>query len=124
MSYQKTSATNAANVSKHGINLKIYDTDIPAVNIVTVETAEGHLQEFRLKTIDFIYLILDGFGTFVLDDEKVAVEKGDMLIVKAGTRIHYFGQLKMVLVSTPAWREDDEEHMRFVDKSESPYYEN
>jgi mannose-6-phosphate isomerase-like protein (cupin superfamily) len=123
MSYQKIPAADAATASKHGIDLKIYDMDIPAVNIVTVETKEGHSQEFRLKTIDFIYLILDGFGTFVLDDEKVAVEKGDMLIVKAGTRIHYFGQLKMVLASTPAWREDDEEHIRFVDKSESPYYE-
>jgi len=121
MSYHKIPANVAADVSKHGINLKIYNGNTPAVNIVTVETDAGHFQEFRMKTIDFHYLILDGFGTFVLDDEKVEVAKGDLLVIKAGTRIHYFGQLKMVLVSTPAFRADDEEHIRFVDKSESPY---
>ena len=121
MSYHKISADEAADVSKHGINLKIYNANTPAVNIVTVETDEGHFQEFRMKTISFYYLILDGFGTFVLDDEKVEVAKGDLLIIKAGTRIHYFGQLKMALISAPAYREDDEEHIRFVDKSESPY---
>lgn len=121
MSYRKIPVADATDVSKHGINLKIYKADIPAMNIVTVETDTGHFQEFKMRTIDFHYLILDGFGTFVLDDEKVEVTKGDLLIIKAGTRIHYFGQLKMVLVSVPAFRADDEEHVRFVDESESPY---
>ena len=121
MSYQKISTNEADKVSKHGISLTLWNENVPEMNIVMVEASEGHFQEFRMRTIDFHYLILDGRGTFVLDDEAVEVTKGDLLIIKAGTRIHYFGQLKMILVSVPAFRADDEEHIRFVDKSESPY---
>jgi len=65
MSYRKILANEAADVSKWGIDLKIYDADNPAMN--------------------------------------------------------YFGRLKMVLMSVPAFRADDEEHIRLVEKSESLY---
>jgi len=121
MSYRKILASEVAKVSKWGHDVKIYDVNNPAMGLVTVKTEEGHFQEYRMKTIDLYFLVLEGSGTFVLDDEKTEVGEGDLLIIKAGTRVHYFGRLKMVLVSTPAFAAEDEEHIRLVEKSESPY---
>ncbi len=68
-----------------------------------------------------MYYILEGRGTFTLNDEKVEVEPTDLLVIPPKTRIHYFGKLKMILVNTPTFKPENERRIRFVEKSESPY---
>ena len=82
---------------------------------------KGHFQEFYDKESYYIYYIYDGKGTFVLNDEKIEAKTADLIVIPPKTRIHYFGKMKMVLTVTPAFKEENEHHVRFVDKSESPY---
>lgn len=114
-------AKDAQKIKKHGIDLVIYGENVPAANVCYVEVEEGHFQEFFDKKSHFIYYIIEGYGTFVLDDEKVEVKGTDLIVVPPKTRIHYFGKMKMVLTTAPEWKEENEQHIRFVDKSESPY---
>ncbi|WP_278256788.1 cupin domain-containing protein [Nocardioides convexus] len=86
-----------------------------------VDVARGHFQEFRNVASSYLYAVVDGRGTFVLDDERVEVGPGDLVVAPPGTRIHYFGTMRLVLTVTPAFDESDEEHVRFVAESESPY---
>jgi mannose-6-phosphate isomerase-like protein (cupin superfamily) len=52
---------------------------------------------------DRIYFVLDGMGDFIIDNEKVAVQKGDVIIVPRNTNYDYQGKLKLFLVHSPAY---------------------
>jgi len=96
---------------KFGANLDVY----PSVNdcgIVLVSTETGHNEEFKNLKSTFTYVILDGNGSFFLDDEEIKVEKGDMISIEPNTRIYYKGQLKMFLITTPAWKQENEVETR------------
>ena len=116
------SEKDAEKFNKHGIDLTVYNEDFPPANVVRVHVEEGHFQEFYDEQSAYIYSVTSGFGTFYLNDEKVEAESGDLLVIPAKTRIYYFGKLEMVLTVVPAFKPENEVHVRFVDKTESPYY--
>jgi|JI10StandDraft_1071094.scaffolds.fasta_scaffold208601_2 mannose-6-phosphate isomerase-like protein (cupin superfamily) len=115
------SADKATKFNKHGIDLTIYDEHVPQANVVHVSVDKGHFQEFYDLESHYIYYIYEGNGTFVLNDEKIQAKATDLVVIPPKTRIHYFGQMKMVLTVSPAFKEENERHVRFVDESESPY---
>ncbi len=117
----KYSDKDASKFNKHGIDLTVYGMDLPAVNVVRVCVEEGHFQEFYDIESAYVYAIISGNGTFVLNDEKVEAMAGDLIVIPPKTRIHYFGAMEMVLSVAPTFNADNERHVRFVDKSESPY---
>jgi mannose-6-phosphate isomerase-like protein (cupin superfamily) len=119
----KLTAQDAKQFNKHGIDLTVYPVNVPMAGMVHVDVKEGHFQEFKDAKSTYIYYIIEGEGTFFLDDEKVEALATDVIVIPPNTRIHYFGTMKMVLVTTPAFNADNERHIRFVDKSENPYKE-
>lgn len=114
------SESEANAFEKFGMNLKVYGDVTQDINFVRASTDVGHLEEFK-NTSTFIYYIIDGEGIFVLDDEKVPVKPGDLVVIPPNTRIHYFGKLEYTLMVNPPWRAENETHIRDVDPSESPY---
>jgi len=107
MKYKITKSINIPKKEKFGIHLDVY----PSVNdcgVVLVETEEGHNQEFYDIESTFTYIILEGNGTFFLDDEAIEVMKGDSLSIQPNTRIYYKGKLRMILITTPAWKAENE----------------
>lgn len=113
------SAADARRVSKHGIELQIYGQVTDDIDFKRVSVAEGHFEEFKSMSW-FIYYILEGSGIFILNDEHVPVEKGDLVSVPPDTRIHYFGKLEFTLMVSPPWKQENETHIRDVDPSENP----
>jgi mannose-6-phosphate isomerase-like protein (cupin superfamily) len=107
MKYKITKSQDVLKVEKFGINLDVFPS-VDNCGVVLVNTEEGHNQEFYDKESKFTYIILDGSGIFFLDDEEVRVEKGDSLTIEPNTRIYYKGKLKMVLITTPAWKAENE----------------
>lgn len=120
MKYKYTAA-EADKVSKHGIDLVIYGQKVPSANVVHVSVEHGHLQEFLDVESTFTYYIVKGQGTFYLNDEPVEAQATDLIVVPPNTRIYYFGKMEMVLTTSPAWKAENERHIRFVDEGESPY---
>jgi mannose-6-phosphate isomerase-like protein (cupin superfamily) len=120
----KYTAEEARKFNKYGIDLTVYGENYPPVNVVHVHVSEGHFEEFYQLKSAFIYYIIKGRGTFYLNDEKVEVKATDLVLIPPKTRIHYFGTMDMVLVVCPAFKEKEERHIRFVDKSENPYISN
>ncbi len=117
----KYTADQADKFNKHGIDLTIYNENVPQANVVHVSVDEGHFQEFSDNESFYIYYIYQGHGLFVLNDEKIEAKETDLIVIPPKTRIHYFGTMKMVLTVTPAFNEANENHIRFIDKSESPF---
>lgn len=117
----KFTANLAKKFNKHGIDLTVYNENYPPVNVVHVSVNKGHFQEFYNVKSSFVYYIYEGSGTFVLNGEAVEVKATDLIVIPPKTRIHYFGTMKMVLTVCPAFKEENERHVRFVEESESPY---
>lgn len=117
----KFTADKAKKFNKHGIDLTVYGENVPEANVVHVSVESGHFQEFYDVESYFIYYIYEGQGTFVLDDEKVEAKSTDLIVIPPNTRIHYFGKMKMVLTVSPAFKEENERHVKFIQEDESPY---
>ncbi len=98
---------------KHGIKIWVYDTRRDDIGFVYVECEDGHFQEFYDKVSTFVYHIIEGEGTFYLNGEATPVKAGDLIIAPSLTKIYYFGKLKMSLVTVPAWRPENEVHVRY-----------
>jgi mannose-6-phosphate isomerase-like protein (cupin superfamily) len=119
----KFTASEAKKFNKHGINLTVYGEDVPQANVVHVSVDEGHFQEFFDRESYYIYYIYEGEGLFVLDDARIEAKATDLIAIPPNTRIYYFGKMKMVLTVAPAFKAENENHVRFVEWKESPYLE-
>lgn len=114
----KVSSEQTITMSKHGIDIAVYPLDRPDVDVCRVTTDEGHFQEF-MHTSTFTYYIIEGEGTFYLDGEATPAKTGDVIMAPPGTKIYYIGSFDMILVTTPAWTEKGETHVRFIDRPNS-----
>ena len=107
MKYQLTKLADIPKKEKFGIHLDVYP-NIDNCGLVIVETETGHNQEFYDKQSTFTYIVLGGAGTFFLDDEPLNVVKGDIVSIQPNTRIYYKGKMRMVLITNPAWKPENE----------------
>lgn len=108
---------NAEVIEKHGIRMRIYTTKADCSNAAVLyqETETGHSEEFMHKRSDFIYYVLEGRGTWVVEDKEFEVRAGDVVIVPAGKRFWFKGRLKQICVTAPAWEERYEQHIRCIE---------
>ena len=113
----KISKQQAIPKSIHGVDLLVYPTGREEVDIVSVDVKEGHFQEFYDTKSTYVYYIIEGAGTFYLDGVATPVQAEDVIIAPPMTRIYYLGTMKMTLVTTPAWKAENEVHVRFIEKS-------
>lgn len=112
---------DARTINKFGVDITIYDENVESNNVVYEETKIGHLEEFVDKVSTHMWFIIEGKGTFVIDDERIEAGPKDVIVVPPNKRIHYFGKMKMLLCTTPAFHPRNESHVRNVNPSESPY---
>ncbi len=107
----------AAVIEKHGVRMRIYTTGSDCKNAAVLyqETETGHAEEFLHEKSNFIYYILEGSGTWIIDDKEYEVQAEDVVVVPAGKRFWFRGNLKQVCVTSPAWEEQYEHHIRDID---------
>jgi cupin superfamily acireductone dioxygenase involved in methionine salvage len=117
----KYSYKDSKTINKFGVDITLYGLKFPSANIVYEDVKEGHFEEFLNTVSTCIWFIIEGQGTFVIDDEKIEVVSKDIIAVPPNKRIHYFGNMKMVLVTAPAFDAKNERHIRDVQKEENPY---
>lgn len=108
---------NAFAVEKHGVRMRIYNgkDNCPQAAVAYQETETGHAEEFLHETSFFIYYIIEGNGTWIIEDREYEVAAGDVVIVPPGKRFYFRGTLKQICVTSPAWEETGERHVRFVE---------
>ena len=111
MAHSITRASDIPRVGKYDMRIDVYP-NIAKCGMITASTDVGHNQEFYHKTSTFHYIILEGGGSFFLNDEEVPVHTGDLLSVEPNTRIYYKGKMRLVLITDPAWKEEDEVETR------------
>ncbi len=75
----------------------------------------AHAEEFYHEKSAFINYIIEGRGTWVIEDIEYPIEAGDVVIVPPRRRFYFTGTLKQICVTAPAWEEYYEKHVRYVD---------
>jgi mannose-6-phosphate isomerase-like protein (cupin superfamily) len=107
----------AVAVSKQGVRMWIYNSreDCPHAAVTYQETDRGHEEEFCHDKSAFVFYIIEGRGTWVIEDQEYSVEATDVVIVPPGKRFYYRGTLKQVCITAPAWDAAYERHVRDVD---------
>lgn len=105
---------NAEVIEKHGVRMKIYTTKTECENAAVLyqETDKGHAEEFMHERSDFIYYILEGSGTWIVEDKEFIARAGDVVVVPAGKRFWFKGNLRQICVTAPAWEERYEHHVK------------
>ncbi|MFA5184023.1 MAG: cupin domain-containing protein [Patescibacteria group bacterium] len=110
----KTTKNEAITKSKFGINLWVYKTNTKEAGFVYTEVAEGHFEEFYHKVSTFIYYVLEGEGKFFLDGVETPVKATDLIVIPPNTKIYYLGNMKLNLITVPAWSPENEVHVRDI----------
>jgi predicted house-cleaning noncanonical NTP pyrophosphatase (MazG superfamily)/uncharacterized cupin superfamily protein len=107
---------NAVTIEKRGVKMRIYTTKSDCSNAAVLyqETETGHAEEFIHEISNFIYYILEGSGTWVIEGNEHEVKAGDVIIVPAGKRFWFRGNLKQICITAPAWEEQYEHHIRDI----------
>jgi predicted house-cleaning noncanonical NTP pyrophosphatase (MazG superfamily)/mannose-6-phosphate isomerase-like protein (cupin superfamily) len=106
----------AETIEKRGVRMRIYTTksDCRDAAVLYQETETGHAEEFMHETSNFIYYIIEGSDTWIIEDREYEVQVGDVVVVPAGKRFWFRGNLKQVCVTAPAWEERFEHHIRDI----------
>ena len=94
---------------RDGHDGKSFGTNSQLSGHMIIECKEKLKVSLKQNESEFSYYILEGDGYFVLDKEKNAVAKGDLVLVTPGTKYTFGGQLKMLLIDTPHWYKGQEE---------------
>lgn len=70
--------------------------DIPNISFALIEI-DGKNKKVINRSSDALYFVLEGTGSFDINNEEVAVEKGDLIFIPKGSA--YFDKGKMTLIS-------------------------
>jgi mannose-6-phosphate isomerase-like protein (cupin superfamily) len=102
---------------KQGVQMWIYNgkEDCPNAAVVYQETQHGHGEEFYHTQSAFVFYIIEGSGTWYIEDEAFPVEATDVVIIPPGKRFYYTGSFKQVCITAPAWEPQYEQHVRDID---------
>ncbi|MCC4771070.1 cupin domain-containing protein [Methanosarcina sp. DH2] len=108
---------NAELIEKHRVWMRIYTTkdECKSAAVLYQETEAGHAEEFVHEKSDFFYYILEGSGIWVVEDREFEVRAGDVVVVPAGKRFWFRGNLKQICITAPAWEEKYERHIRDIE---------
>ncbi len=109
--YKLTKQNTLTSKLKFEIDLTVYP-DVDGMGIVRGKTETGHNQEFYDKESTFTYVILSGSARFFINDEPVDVSAGDCITIKPKNRFYFKGSMEWLLLTTPAWKPENEVEVR------------
>ena len=94
-------------ICAEGIKGFEYNTekDFENASVVFAEVTARHGKIKNVKC-DRVYIVIDGKGEFIINDEVIPVEKNDVIIIPKNTPYDYQGKMKIFLVDTPAFDRD------------------
>ncbi len=103
---------NASRFSWEGLKGWAYNTkeDFSRMSVAFIEVTGRH-GKIKNTASDRGYIIIEGSGKFIIDDEEVYVEKFDVIIIPKNTPYDYKGNMKLFLVDSPAFDADNDVKM-------------
>lgn len=85
-----------------------FDLECKDISLSYEDVFKGHDTYDKNDYSSKIYYVLEGEGTFVINNEKMQVKKGDVVEVPKGANFVFAGKMKMLLIMSPAFRLGDD----------------
>ena len=103
-----------ASIEKAGVKGIVFPSKerFPGAEFAVVTTETGQESSIIENESTFCYYVIEGSGQFAIEGDLDEIVAGDLVIVPAGKVFTFKGKLKMLLVSMPPWREEQEETVR------------
>jgi mannose-6-phosphate isomerase-like protein (cupin superfamily) len=113
MIYRKEDTTE---FDKQGVKMRVYNSkeQCPQAAVVYQETQKGHLEEFFHSKSHFIFYIIEGEGTWYIEDKPNIARAGDVIIIPPNHRFYYTGSLKQICITSPSWEAEYEHHVKNI----------
>jgi len=96
-------------IEKEGFTAFLYNLkeDHPSFNTVYVDCHKSH-EKVYVKASHRIYFVIEGEGTFTVDNETNQVKKNDVIVIEPTKEYSYKGEMKLFEVNFPATGSEDE----------------
>jgi len=62
--------------------------------------SKGRVTNEKCKEVCYI---IEGSGKIVIEDKEIIIDKGDLVLIEAGEKYYWDGDLTMFVSCTPAW---------------------
>ena|SRR3989344_1780906 len=85
-------------------------SDGKALNALLVDCKKRHYRA-RLNGATRIYLVLEGSGTFTINDETAVAELYDLFVVESGDAYAYKGEMRLFECNVPATDSANEDQL-------------
>jgi len=100
---------NARKVTREGFTAYVYNNkdQYPTLNTVYVDCFKDH-EKVYVKTSHRLYFVIEGSGTFTLNNETFSVKQNDVIVIEPMVEYSYEGQMKLFETNYPATGSEDE----------------
>lgn len=112
MQYVYPEPTEYAFTDRDGHDGKFFGTKSPRTNHLIIECHDRLTVSLIQHESEFNYYVLKGAGYFVFNEEKQTVKEGDLVVIPPGTKYSFGGEIKMLLINTPHWSQEQETAVR------------
>ncbi len=90
-----------------GLNGYNYELETKEISITQEDCFKGHDKYHKNIYSSKIYYCIDGKGKFKVAGEIINIEKGDLIEIPKNTEFVFAGNMKLLLIMTPAFRPQD-----------------
>lgn len=84
-----------------------YPLNLTSAEVYQVDSTQGHDGFVTSASITHIYYILEGAGTFEIDEQKLEVTCGDLVEVPPSSVFTFSGKMKLLLIMSPPFAEGE-----------------
>lgn len=98
-------------IDKVGIHGKLYPTRslLSSSEYILMTVQKQHETTIVERESNFVYFILSGSGYFIINGVSEPCRKGNLVVIPKGTPFTYKGKMRMLLICTPPWRQEQEQ---------------
>jgi mannose-6-phosphate isomerase-like protein (cupin superfamily) len=108
MQYVYPEPSNYGFKDVNGHDGKFFNTNSPNTSHLIIECNDKLTVSLIQNKCEFDYYILEGEGYFTFDGSKQIVKPGDLIVIPPGTKYSFGGKIKMLLINTPHWSQEQE----------------
>ena len=98
--------------TQKGLACYPFEIQSPDVQVKVIDVETGHDTYIVCKKCTHIFYVIEGEGSFEIDDTLYSVKPHMLIEVPPHVEFTYTGKMKLLLIMNPHWFEGNEEIIR------------